>query len=77
LPGPDDRAMQASVATGCRLQVEQEHPDRAIIDTAEAKGCDLIVMASDGRHGISGIDLGSGTVKVLSHSKIPVRSSLR
>ena len=54
------------------VQVEHEHPYQAIIDTADAKGCDLIVMASHGRHGISAIVLGSETVKVLTHSRIPV-----
>jgi len=54
------------------VQVEHEHPYRAIIDFAEAKGCDLIVMASHGRHGISALVLGSETVKVLTHCKIPV-----
>ncbi len=55
-----------------KVQVEHEHPYRAIIDTAVSKGCDLIVMASHGRHGIAAIVLGSETVKVLTHSKIPV-----
>ena len=54
------------------VHIEHEHPYQAIIDTAELKGCDLIVMASHGRHGISAIILGSETVKVLTHSKIPV-----
>ena len=54
------------------VQVEDEHPYRAIIDTADAKGCDLIVMASHGRHGISALVLGSETIKVLTHCKIPV-----
>ena len=54
------------------VQVEHEHPYQAIIDTAVSKGCDLIVMASHGRHGISAIVLGSETVKVLTHCKIPV-----
>jgi len=54
------------------VQVEHEHPYRAIIDTAASKGCDLIVMASHGRHGISAIVLGSETVKVLTHCKTPV-----
>jgi nucleotide-binding universal stress UspA family protein len=54
------------------IQVEHEHPYWAIIDTAGSKGCDLIVMASHGRRGISAIVLGSETVKVLTHSKIPV-----
>ncbi|MCD1266645.1 universal stress protein [Shinella sp. AETb1-6] len=45
---------------------------RAIIDTAERKGCDLIVMASHGRRGVSAFLMGSVTTKVLSHSKVPV-----
>ncbi len=54
------------------VQVEHEHPYQAIIDTARSKGCDLIVMASHGRRGVSAIVLGSETVKTLTHSKIPV-----
>jgi nucleotide-binding universal stress UspA family protein len=54
------------------VQVEHEHPYRAIIDVADSKGCDLIVMASHGRHGISAIVIGSETVKVLTHCKVPV-----
>jgi nucleotide-binding universal stress UspA family protein len=49
------------------VQVEHEHPYLAIIDTAASKGCDLIVIASHGRHGISAIVLGSETVKVLTY----------
>src|ERR1700736_2356986 len=54
------------------VHVEHEHPFQAIIDEAKTKGCDLIVMASHGRRGISAIVLGSETVKVLTHSIIPV-----
>jgi nucleotide-binding universal stress UspA family protein len=54
------------------LQVEQQQPYRAIIDTAEKHGCDLIAMASHGRRGISALVLGSETTKVLTHSSIPV-----
>jgi nucleotide-binding universal stress UspA family protein len=54
------------------VHFEYEHPYQAIIDTAASKGCDLIVMASHGRRGISAVVLGSETVKVLTHSKIPV-----
>ncbi len=54
------------------IAVEHDHPYRAIIETAESKSCDLIVMASHGRHGVAAIVLGSETVKVLTHSKIPV-----
>ena len=66
-----DAAQAAGVACET-IQVEHEHPYRAIIDTAGSKGCDLIVMASHGRHGISAMVLGSETVKVLTHCKIPV-----
>jgi nucleotide-binding universal stress UspA family protein len=34
--------------------------------------CDLIAMASHGRRGLSAIMLGSQTLKVLTHSTIPV-----
>lgn len=54
------------------IRVEHEHPYRAIIDTAAQKSCDLIVMASHGRRGISAVVLGSETVKVLTHSAVPV-----
>ena len=66
------RAAQAAGVACETVQIEHEHPYQAIIDTAKSKGCDLIVMASHGRHGISAIVLGSETVKVLTHSKIPV-----
>lgn len=54
------------------IHIEHQHPYQAIIDTARSNGCDLIVMASHGRRGVSAIVLGSETVKVLTHSKIPV-----
>jgi nucleotide-binding universal stress UspA family protein len=48
------------------------HPYKAILDTASAKGCDLIVMGSHGRRGIAGLLLGSETQKTLTYGKIPV-----
>jgi nucleotide-binding universal stress UspA family protein len=66
-----DIAQAAGVACET-VQVEHEHPYQAIIDIAKSKGCDLIVMASHGRHGISAIILGSETLKVLTHSNILV-----
>ena len=53
-------------------QVEHTQPYEAIIETAVARGCDLIAMASHGRRGISALVLGSETMKVLTHSKLPV-----
>ena len=49
-----------------------DHPYEAIIRIAESKGCDLIMMASHGRHGVQGVLLGSETQKVLTHTRIPV-----
>ena len=58
---------------GCEtLHVEHEHVYQAIIDAAGSRRCDLILMASHGRRGVSAVVLGSETVKVLTHSKIPV-----
>ena len=54
------------------VHVEHEQPYQAIIDTAQNCGCDVIHMTSHGRHGISAILLGSETLKVLTHSAIPV-----
>jgi nucleotide-binding universal stress UspA family protein len=54
------------------LQMEHEQPYQAIISAANDKGCDLIVMASHGRSGISAVLLGSVTNKVLTHTKTPV-----
>ncbi|MBQ0822842.1 universal stress protein [Microvirga sp. HBU67558] len=54
------------------LHLEDDAPYQAIIRTAESQRCDLIVMASHGRGGVSALLLGSETMKVLSHSKIPV-----
>jgi nucleotide-binding universal stress UspA family protein len=49
-----------------------DHLYEGIINTASSNGCDLIVMASHGRKGVSALVLGSETHKVLTHSKIPV-----
>ena len=52
--------------------VEALHPWEAIIDHAARMECDLLVMASHGRRGVSALLLGSETQKVLTHSKVPV-----
>ena len=45
---------------------------RTIVEYAEGQNADLIVMASHGRGGLSGLLLGSQTHKVLTHCKVPV-----
>ena len=54
------------------VQVDDVRPHQAIIATAADRGCDLIVMASHGRSGLSALVLGSVTSKVLTHTKTPV-----
>ena len=43
-----------------------------IVETANDRGCDLIVMASHGRGGVSRMLLGSVANKVLTYSTVPV-----
>jgi nucleotide-binding universal stress UspA family protein len=46
--------------------------DKAIIDAAEARGCDLIVMVTHGRGAFGEFLFGSQTKAVLSGSKLPL-----
>ena len=66
-----DTALAAGVNCNT-VHVEHDHPYQAIIDTAARGLCDLIVMASHGRRGVSAVMLGSETVKVLTHGTVPV-----
>ena len=67
------KALAVTAGVTCEvLHIEHGQPYLAIIDTAVRRSCDLIVMASHGRRGIAAIVLGSETVKVLTHSTIPV-----
>ncbi len=59
----------ASCAT---LHVKDRYPAEGIVETAKARGCDLIVMASHGRRGISRALLGSQATKVVTLSPMPV-----
>jgi nucleotide-binding universal stress UspA family protein len=51
---------------------EADQPYQAIIDVADAGGCDLIVIASHGRRGMAAAVLGSVTQKLLAHTTTPV-----
>jgi nucleotide-binding universal stress UspA family protein len=54
------------------LHVKDRQPAEGIIETAKQRGCDLIVMASHGRRGISRVLLGSQATKVVTLSPVPV-----
>lgn len=47
-------------------------PHEAIVAAARKRKCDLIVMASHGRSGLSRLLLGSETQAVLSRANVPV-----
>ena len=65
------RAKAAGVDCDC-VSVIGNLPYDAIIKQARKAKCDLIMMASHGRKGLSSLLLGSETSKVLTHSNIPV-----
>ncbi|MEB3257337.1 MAG: universal stress protein [Cyanobacteriota bacterium] len=65
-------AGQAAAVTIRTEVVKQDLPYRAIVEAAKRHGCDLIVMASHGRKGLSGLLIGSETQRVLLHAPVPV-----
>jgi nucleotide-binding universal stress UspA family protein len=61
------------IGTTCTtLHVKDKHPAEGIVEAAKDKGCDLIVMASHGRRGISKLLLGSQATKVVTLSPVAV-----
>ena len=70
-----DSVARKTAAAGVKSNITQavaSAPWQAILATAKKSKCDVIVMASHGRRGISALLLGSETQKVLTHSKLPV-----
>lgn len=70
-----DAAQKSAEAVGVTAKAVTARSDlvaTAIMAAAKKNKCDLIVMASHGRKGISRILLGSETQQVLTHSNIPV-----
>lgn len=49
-----------------------DNVQQSIVDTAQKQGCDLIVMATHGRHGLNALIHGSLTKSVLAHSQLPL-----
>lgn len=66
------KAARERMVSCTTLVLKGEHPYAAIIEAAREQHCDLICMASHGRHGVQGLLLGSETQKVLAHTQIPV-----
>lgn len=77
------KAAEKLLAGVCRLAEERgvdcepvvvlgREPYEEIVGSASSRNCDLIVMASRRRGAVEGLLLGSETVRVLSHSRLPV-----
>ena len=66
-----DKARAMGVPCDTRV-LRHDSPHQAIILIATQTGCDLIVMASHGKKGITGELVGSETARVITNCKIPV-----
>jgi nucleotide-binding universal stress UspA family protein len=70
-----DSAVTKATAAGidcAKMHTVASAPWEAILAAAKKAKCDIIVMASHGRRGITAMLLGSETQKVLTHGKLPV-----
>jgi nucleotide-binding universal stress UspA family protein len=66
-------AAAAAAGVACdQKHVRDQFPADGIIEQSKASGCDLIVMASHGRRGLSRLLLGSQANQVVTHSAVPV-----
>ncbi|WP_411833769.1 universal stress protein [Pseudoxanthomonas mexicana] len=65
-------AAAAAGITAETVHVPNRYAADGIIETAEQRGSDLIVMASHGRRGLGRLVLGSQVSEVLARSGIPV-----
>lgn len=71
LDGVAAKAASAGVKLDVVLRVS-EPAHEAIIEVVTSSGCDLIIIASHGRGGVSALVLGSVTSKVLARTTTPV-----
>ncbi len=63
----------AAAGVACEtLHVPNSAPARAILETAKAAGCDLIVLTSHGRHGLERFLLGSQASRVVQNAETSV-----
>jgi nucleotide-binding universal stress UspA family protein len=70
-----DRVRDTAKRAGVQCEtvhVRDKFPADGILEAAEKRGCDLIVMASHGRRGIERLLLGSQANEVVTRAKVPV-----
>lgn len=67
------RDKAAEIGVACDYVHEPDsRPSEAILRVAQARGCDLIVVSSHGREGLSRIFIGSQAGEVIAGAKAPV-----
>ncbi len=65
-------AVAKAAGVDCETVHVSDFPAEGIVEMAQVRGCDLIVMASHGRRGLSKLLLGSQATRVLALSPVPV-----
>jgi nucleotide-binding universal stress UspA family protein len=67
------RAMAEQIGISVELlHIPNAHSATTIVETAKFRGCDLIVMGSNGRRGLRKLFLGSQASEVLADGSVPV-----
>ncbi len=70
-----DAARERLAAAGVAADALLDHgiaPYEKLIEAARRLKCDLIIMASHGRRSVESLVVGSQTMKVLTHTSVPV-----
>jgi nucleotide-binding universal stress UspA family protein len=69
----DARGIAQKSGVACEYaHVKDQFPAEGIIEAAKSRGCDLVVMASHGRRGLTRLLLGSQANRVVTQSTVPV-----
>ena len=68
----EQRATSAGVTTKSEIVDEDRSVHRSVLESADDRGCDLIVMGTHGRTGVGRLVLGSVAEQTLRESRVPV-----
>lgn len=78
LAGAAQKALDETLAKAkqrypkCEATLEVGYPSDVVVRTAKQRGCDLIVIGTHGRRGVSRMVLGSVAEKVVRTAPVPV-----
>lgn len=66
------KTAEAAGVTAHMIHLANQFPAEGLVQVADAKGCDLIVVASHGRKGLARLVLGGETYRLVTESSRPV-----